>query len=65
MADQLRNGLTVVPKAYENVTIFFSDIVGFTNMCALITPFEVSSFHFIIEMSLSIHSVFLKIYWIN
>ena len=46
MADQLRNGLTVVPQAYENVTIFFSDIVGFTNICALITPFEVSSFVF-------------------
>lgn len=37
-AEGLRNGHNVKPVFHENVTMFFSDIVGFTNMCDKIYP---------------------------
>lgn len=33
VADDLREGNTVEPKSHENVTLFFSDIEGFTSIC--------------------------------
>lgn len=38
--NKLRKGETVVER-YSQVTIFFSDIVGYTNMSSQMTPFEV------------------------
>lgn len=43
MAQKLTKGFGVEPEAYEAVTIYFSDIVGFTKMSAESTPFEVIS----------------------
>lgn len=34
VASQLIQGQKVVAEAYENVTIYFSDIVGFTTLCS-------------------------------
>jgi class 3 adenylate cyclase len=40
-AEGLRNGLGVEPMMHQNTTLFFSDIVGFTNICKQIYPWEV------------------------
>jgi hypothetical protein len=37
----LRKGETVRPRVHHNVTLFFSDIVGFTDICKHIDPTEV------------------------
>ena len=41
VADELRSGNTVEPKLYENVTLFFSDVEGFTSICDQVSPWDV------------------------
>lgn len=41
VAEQLKRQASVEPEYYESVTIFFSDIVGFTEMAAKCTPHQV------------------------
>jgi Haem-NO-binding/Heme NO binding associated/Adenylate and Guanylate cyclase catalytic domain len=40
-AEGLRAGKQVEPRLHQNVTVFFSDVVGFTNICKQIYPWEV------------------------
>lgn len=40
-SQELKKGNTVAPQAYDSVTIFFSDIVGFTSLSAESSPMEV------------------------
>ena len=41
VAEQLKARKEVEPEYFSNVTIYFSDIVGFTQMSATATPAEV------------------------
>lgn len=41
VAEQILGGKEVEPESFDAVTIFFSDVVGFTNICAAVKPIEV------------------------
>ncbi|CAB9515333.1 Receptor-type guanylate cyclase gcy [Seminavis robusta] len=41
VANDLRTGNTIEPVQHDNVTLFFSDIVGFTTICAQVDPWDV------------------------
>nr|XP_057933987.1 guanylate cyclase 2G [Doryrhamphus excisus] len=44
IADELMAGKSVEPRSYDLVSIFFSDIVGFTSMCSVSSAMEVVMF---------------------
>ncbi|XP_031557509.1 retinal guanylyl cyclase 1-like [Actinia tenebrosa] len=43
VAETLKRGEKVNSEYFDSVTVFFSDIVNFTNICACISPIEVTS----------------------
>ncbi|KAL5019921.1 hypothetical protein ScPMuIL_002813 [Solemya velum] len=44
VAEKLKNGIVMEPEAFESVTVYFSDIIGFTNISARSTPMQVIDF---------------------
>ena len=61
VAQRLTKGFGVEPESYESVTIYFSDIVGFTKMSAESTPFQVFKYTHSIHFSY----FFLTGFWIT
>ena len=41
IADVLKKGETVIPEVFDNVSIFFSDVVGFTALSSESTPIQI------------------------
>ncbi|VDO32188.1 unnamed protein product [Haemonchus placei] len=41
VADRLKLGQTVEPESFDSVTVFFSDVVKFTQLAAKCTPFQI------------------------
>ena len=44
VADSLKTGKSIQPEMFKHASIYFSDIVSFTNLCSESTPMEVIDF---------------------
>lgn len=52
VATQLKQTQKVPAEYYDGVTVYFSDIVGFTEIAAECTPLEVDSLHCITHLTM-------------
>lgn len=61
VAQQLMAGEMVKPEQFENVTVYFSDIVGFTVLCAQSSPMQVLK----IDNTIVLYGVNLGFYFVS
>lgn len=52
---KLRSGETILPEIFDEATVYFSDVVGFTDIAAVSTPREV------VDLLNDLHSCFDEI----
>ena len=42
VAERMKQGQSIGAELFDTVTVYFSDVVSFTNLCSQSTPMEVS-----------------------
>lgn len=57
VAEDLKLGRPIKAEHFDDVTLYFSDIVGFTTICASSTPIEVGCFSMIINIAEQTHQI--------
>ena len=43
VAEKMKQGQSIRAELFDTVTVYFSDVVSFTNLCSQSTPMEVST----------------------